>query len=209
MLETKTTLRFRSAWLCLAALFFATLPAFAQYSSGIDGTVTDSSGAVIPSAEVVLTNQDTQVKQTATSNAQGFVQILHLPPGRYTASVTAAGFTTWEQKDIDVEGTDIRTIYPKLSVGATQSTVEVTANSSAVETTSGTISRTLEQQTVSNAPLVGENLYASVATLAPGVTGLGGSFGGASGSGSQGTNSFNAEPGFQIIAAGQRQEDNE
>ena len=210
MRETKTVSNFRSVWLCLAALFLAaTMPAFAQYSSGIEGTITDSTGAVIPSAEVVVTNQDTQVKQSATSNAQGFVQILHLPPGRYTASVKAPGFTTWEQKDIDVEGTDIRSIYPKLSVGATQSTVEVTAAGSAVETTSGTISRTLDQQTVSTAPLVGENLYASVATLAPGVTGLGGSFGGASGSGSQGTNSFNAEPGFQIIAAGQRQEDNE
>ena len=82
-------------------------------------------------------------------------QAIHLPPGRYTAAVTAAGFTRWEQKNIDIEGTDIRTIYPKLTVGAAQSTVEVTANSSAVETTSGTISRTLEQQTVSNAPLVG------------------------------------------------------
>jgi hypothetical protein len=196
--------------LCFLALLVAgTICAHAQYSSGVEGTVTDQSGAVIPNAQVTLTNEDTQVKQSATSNAQGFVQILHLPPGRYQITVVAAGFTNWEQKDINIEGTDIRTVYPKLIVGATHSTVEVTANSSAVETTSGTISRTLEQQTVQSAPLVGENLYASVATLAPGVTGLGGSFGGASSSGSQGTNSFNAEPGFQIIGAGQRQEDNE
>ena len=210
MRETTSAVNFLAKALCLVALLIAaTAPAMAQYSSGVEGTVLDQSGAVIPSAQVTLTNQDTQVKQTATANAQGYVQILHLPPGRYTASVMASGFTTWQQRDIDIEGTDIRTIYPKLSVGATQSTVEVTANSSVVETTSGTISRTLEQQTVNNAPLVGENLYASVATLAPGVTGLGGSFGGASGSGSQGTNSFNAEPGFQIIGAGQRQEANE
>lgn len=193
----------------LALLFAVSLSAFAQYSSGVQGTVTDQSGAVVPSAEITLVNQDTQVQQTAVSNAQGFVQILHLAPGRYRARVMATGFSVWEQKDIDIEGTDIRSIYPKLAVGSTQSTVEVTANSSSVETTSGTISRVLEQQTVESAPLVGENLYASVATLAPGVTGLGGSFGGASGSGSQGTNSFNSEPGFQIIGAGQRQEANE
>ena len=210
MRETNVALHYLTKALRLVALFIAaTAPALAQYSSGIEGTVLDQSGAVIPLAQVTLINQDTQVKQMATANAQGYVQILHLPPGRYTASVTAGGFTTWQQRDIDIEGTDIRTIYPKLNVGATQSTVEVTANISSVETTSGTISRTLEQQTVNNAPLVGENLYASVATLAPGVTGLGGSFGGASGSGSQGTNSFNAEPGFQIIGAGQRQEANE
>jgi len=210
MRETKGVLFSWAKSLSLLALFFiVTLPALSQYSSGIEGTVTDQSGAVIPSAQVTITNQDTQVKQIAVSNTQGFVQILHLAPGRYHATVVATGFSTWEQKDIDIEGSDVRTMYPKLSVGAIQSTVEVTANSSAVETTSGTISRVLEQQTVESAPLVGENLYASVATLAPGVTGLGGSFGGASGSGSQGTNSFNAEPGFQIIGAGQRQEANE
>jgi hypothetical protein len=181
----------------------------AQYSSGIQGTVTDQSGAVIPNAQVTLTNEDTQVKQTATSNAEGFAQVLHIPPGRYEVTVVAAGFSSWQQNDINIEGADIRSIYPKLTVGTAHSTVQVSANNSAVETTSGTISRTLEQQTVQNAPLVGENLYASVATLAPGVTGLGGSFGGASSSGSQGTNSFNAEPGFQIIGAGQRQEANE
>jgi hypothetical protein len=90
-----------------------------------------------------------------------------------------------------------------------KSTVAVTAAGASVETTSGKISRTLEEQTVETAPRVGENLCASVATLAPGVTGLGTSFGGATGSGSQGTNSYNSEPGFQIIGAGQRQEANE
>jgi hypothetical protein len=195
--------------LCLAVLCLAAMPAHAQYSSGIEATIVDQNGAVIPSAQVMLTNQETHVQQTAVANGQGLVQITHLPPGRYQITVTATGFSSWQQNDIDIEGTDIRTVYPKLKPGATQSTVEVTANSSAVETTSGTVSRVLEQQTVQHAPLVGENLYASVATLAPGVTGLGGSFGGASSSGSQGTNSFNAEPGFQIIGAGQRQEANE
>jgi hypothetical protein len=210
MRETNLRLHFWVMALCFAALLVPGTPsARAQYSSGIEGTVTDQSGAVVPGAQVTLTNQDTQVTQSAASNSQGLVQILHLPPGRYQITVTAAGFGTWEQKGIDIEGTDIRTVYPKLNVGTTEARVEVTANSSAVETTSGTISRTLEQQTVESAPLVGENLYASVATLAPGVTGLGGSFGGASSSGSQGTNSFNAEPGFQIIGAGQRQESNE
>jgi hypothetical protein len=202
--------RFGVKLLCIVALLVAaSATARAQYSSGIEATVADQTGAVVTNAQVVLTNQDTQVSQSAMSNSVGFVRIIHLPPGRYKVRVTAAGFESWEQIDIDIEGTDIRTVYPKLSVGATTSTVEVSANGSAVETTSGTISRTLEQQTVENAPLVGENLYSSVATLAPGVTGLGGSFGGAASSGSQGTNSFNAEPAFQIIGAGQRQETTE
>lgn len=169
----------------------------------------DPSGAIIPAARITVTNQATEVKQTAVANAQGFVQLLHLAPGRYSVAVSAAGFSAWEQKDIDIEGTDIRSIYPMLTVGAAQETVQVVANAATVETTSGTISRTLEQQTVEAAPLVGEDLFASVTTLSPGVTGLGNSFGGGSIAGTEGTNSFNAEPGYQIIGAGQRQEDNE
>ncbi|HEY1807045.1 MAG TPA: carboxypeptidase-like regulatory domain-containing protein [Acidobacteriaceae bacterium] len=210
MRRTNSVLRvFARALSLFALLLIASVPAMAQYSSGLEGTVTDPSGAVVPSANVTVTNQATQVRQTAVANGQGFVQILHLPLGTYTVSVSASGFNTWVQRDIIVQGADVRTIYPSLVVGAAQSTVQVTANSASVETTSGTISRMLELQTVTNAPLVGQDLYASVATLAPGVSGLGGSSGGASSSGSQGTNSFNAEPGYQIIAAGQRQEDNE
>ena len=210
MQETTFYPRFlvRAAFL-LVLLMTGVLAAQAQYSSGINGSVLDQDGSVVPDAQVTLTNQDTEVKQNAAANTQGFLQILQIPPGHYRVTVTAAGFTTWEQKDIDIAGTDVRTIYPKLTIGSVQSTVSVTAGSAQIETTSGTISRTLEQKTVENAPLVGGNVYASVATLAPGVTGLGGSFGGAGSSGSQGTNSFNAESGFQIIGAGQRQEANE
>src|SRR5271168_3760359 len=96
----------RSFWLnatCLIALLTAvSLPMQAQYSSGIEGTVTDQSGAVVPDAQVVLTNQETQVTQTATANSQGLVRLLHLPPGRYAVSISAAGFSEWKQSDINV-----------------------------------------------------------------------------------------------------------
>src|ERR1700723_2578795 len=114
-------------WTFLALLIVGTAVARAQYSSGIKATVEDQTGALIINAQVTLTNQDTQVKQTAISNAQGFVQILQIPPGRYQVSVSAVGFTTWEEKDVDILGNDVRTIYPKLAVGSLQSTVQVTA----------------------------------------------------------------------------------
>ena len=209
MRNRNTSLSFASRISLAGVLIAFALPLSAQYSSGLEGTVMDQTGAIIPTAQVTVTNEATEVKQTGVANAQGFIQILHLPPGRYNISVSAPGFGTWVQKDIDVAGTDIRSIYPKLIVGAAKETVQVIANAAAVETTSGTISRTLEQQTVEAAPLVGEDLYASVTTLSPGITGLGDSFGGGSIAGTEGTNSFNAEPGYQIIGAGQRQEDNE
>ena len=183
--------------------------AFAQFQSGVEATVVDTTGAVIPNAEVQITNQSTSVTQKAVANGTGYVRILQLPPGTYRVEVRVAGFETWRQADIKVEGADVRTIYPKLTIGAQDQVVTVSAASQEVQTTSGNIGRTLETKTVQESALVGDNVYASVGTLAPGVTGLGDASGNISSAGSVGTNSFAAESGFQINAAGQRQEANE
>jgi hypothetical protein len=184
-------------------------PAFAQYASGIEGAVLDQTGAVVPGAQCSVINQDTQVEQTVISDAQGYVRILHLAPGKYRITITAPGFEKWVQSNVLVEGGARRAVYPTLKVGQNSATVEVRAETESLETTQGTVSRTLENQTVAAAPLVGGSLYASVATLAPGVTGLGDASGSIGSAGSQGTNSFNSEAGFQINAAGQRQDTNE
>jgi len=184
-------------------------PAFAQYASGIEGAVLDQTGAAVPGAQCSVVNQDTRVEQTVTSDAQGYVRILHLAPGKYRITITALGFEKWVQSNVLVEGGARRAVYPILKIGQSSSTIEVRAENESLETTQGTVSRTLEDQTVAAAPLVGGSLYASVATLAPGVTGLGDASGSIASAGSQGTNSFNSEAGFQINAAGQRQDTNE
>ena len=196
----------------LIAFLFAILAvsiASAQYTSGIEATVLDPSGAAVPGAECTVINQDTQVQQTVKADEEGNIRLHHLPLGKYRVEITAPGFQKWVQSDLVIEGHDVRTIYPKLVMGQQVSTIVVTAETEAVETTTGTMSRTLEQKTVQESPLVGQNLYASVATLAPGLTGLGDSSASIGAAGSIGTNSFNSEAGFQINAAGQRQEANE
>ncbi|WP_158792847.1 carboxypeptidase regulatory-like domain-containing protein [Granulicella sp. L60] len=192
----------------IASLLF-TRPVLAQFASGIEATVVDKTGAVIPGAQFTITNQNTQITEKATADGQGYVHILQLPPGVYRAKIERNGFTSWEQKDIRIEGHDVRTLYPKLDVGQQSMTVEVTADHETVQTTSGNIGRTLETQTVQESPLVGQDVLASVATLAPGVTGLGGAAGNIGSAGSVGTSSFTAEAGYQINAGGQRQEANE
>lgn len=194
-----------AALVCVMAIS----PAFAQFTSGVEATVVDQSGAVIAGAQAVVTNEATQLQQAAVSSSAGYVRIQQLPPGTYRIEVKAPGFESWVQKGVLLEGNQTRSFYPRLTVGKQLTTVEVVGETQTVETTKSSISHALEEQTITEAPLIGENLYASVATLAPGVSGTGGAFGGASSSGSQGTNSFSAEPGFQIIAAGQRQESNE
>lgn len=201
-------IKFHLLVLSVFVLIFAT-SAYAQFASGIEATVVDPTGASIPKAEVTITNDATHVTSTAVADDAGYVRILQLLPGDYTVEIRAAGFQTWRQSGVHIEGHDVRTIYPKLAIGATTESVNVSADVQQIETTKGNIGRTLEQQTVQESPMVGQNIYATVATLAPGVTGLGDASGNISAAGSVGTNSFNAEAGFQINAAGQRQETNE
>ncbi|HVC48030.1 MAG TPA: hypothetical protein VND90_12350 [Terracidiphilus sp.] len=78
-----------------------------------------------------------------------------------------------------------------------------------MQTDKSNTSREISEQTIDNAPLVGRNVYTSMIQLAPGVTGSGLPSGGALGSGSANNDSFEQEAGYQINAAGQRQEDNE
>jgi len=201
--------RFRMPLLVLGICLALVTVASAQYTSGIDATIVDPSGGGIANAQMTVINQDTQVKQTGSSDNRGYVQILHLPPGNYSTEIRAAGFNAWVQSGIAVAGNEIHTIYPKMSVGRLETTVQVQAETQTVETNRSAVGRSLEEQTIRNAPLVGENLYASVATLAPGITGSGLEGGGGAASGAQGTNSYSAEPAFQINVAGQRQEANE
>ena len=197
------------AFTMLALLLFFSAAGWAQYASGIEGTVLDESGAAIVGAQCTVTNQDTQVQQVVVSDPQGYVRIQHLAPGKYRIQIEASGFEKWVQSNVLVEGSAVRAVYPKLKVGQNVATVEVRAETENLETSQGTMSRTLEDQTVAESPLVGQNLYASVGSLAPGVTGLGDASGSIASAGSQGTNSFSTEAGFQINAAGQRQDANE
>jgi Carboxypeptidase regulatory-like domain len=187
------------------AMFFAGL-ACAQFNSGIEGTVNDSTQAGIPGAQVVLRNEGTQVTQRTTASESGFFRIADLPPGSYRLEVSRGGFKTWVQTNLVLQGSEVRTVYPVLAVGEQASIVEVTATANAIETSVSKVSRSVEEKTIAEVPMVGRNAYAAIVPLAPGITGSGQLFGSGA---ANATDSFQAEPGYQINAAGQRQEQNE
>src|SRR5882724_4447292 len=187
------------------AVCFA-LNASAQFNGSIEGTVTDATQAGVPDAQVVLIQEATQFTQRTTSSEGGFFRITQLPPGQYKLEVTRSGFKTWVQTNLVLAGGEARTVYPMLAVGEQVAKVEVTAAIGAIETSTSNVSRSVEEKTLSEVPMVGRNAYAAIAALAPGVTGSGQLF--ASGA-AFGTDSFQGEPGYQINAAGQRQEQNE
>ena len=181
-------------------------PALAQFNSSVEGTVTDATAAGVPGSAVVLVNEGTEVTQRAATSGTGFFRITELPPGSYRLEVSHPGFKTWAQTNLVLQGSETRTVYPILAVGEQSVKVEVTAAVSAIETSSSKVSRSVETTTIAEVPMIGRNAYAAIAPLAPGVTGSGQLFGSGA---ANAQDSFQSEPGYQINAAGQRQEANE
>ncbi len=200
------------AILCVLFIPFLSVfavPACAQFNSGFTGVVTEQSEAAVAGAKVVVTNQDTHVSRYAITTDSGDFRITSLPGGTYTIEVEAQGFKQWVQKDVVLESNEVKTLHPTLGLSTQTTTVEVTGAVASVETDKSNTSLELSEASIHDAPLLGRNVYTSMIELAPGVTGSGLPSGGALGSGSANNDSFEQEAGYQINAAGQRQENNE
>ena len=155
----------------LLALATGASPLFAQVkSSAITGTVTDTTGAVVPNATVTVLEQETNVSTTAQSNSQGEYNVPYLPIGHYTLSVTANGFESYRKTDINLaSATTLRADVP-LAIGSTTVSIDVKANAIAVQTENATVSSAVSSETITTLPNIsGNSLY--FATLESGVTG--------------------------------------
>lgn len=185
------------------------VPARAQFNSGFTGVVVEQTGAVVAGAKVTVTNQATQVSHLSTTTSTGDFRVPSLAGGVYTINVEAPGFKRWTQKDVTLESNQVETLHPSLALTTEQVEVSVSGGVAAVETDRSETSREISENVINNAPLLGRNVYTSMIELAPGVTGSGLPSGGALGSGSNNNDSFEQEQGYQLNAAGQRQENNE
>src|SRR5579875_1753209 len=97
-------------------------------TASLGGTVTDASGAVVPGANIVLTNEASHDQRTSQSNGAGVFSFSAVPTGDYDIQISAQGFSTFQQKAIHLDPGDQRTIRDiKLAVGAATQTVEVTS----------------------------------------------------------------------------------
>src|SRR5438105_2041041 len=106
-----------SVMFALIALACVTANAQAAYGN-IIGTVTDSSGAAVPNAQVTVTDLGKGVTRTATTNASGYYSVNNLTPGSYKVSVTAEKFKTFVQQSMPVIVGTSTTLNPRLQVGA-------------------------------------------------------------------------------------------
>jgi hypothetical protein len=143
--------------------------AHAQTDTGrVTGTVTDTTGAIIPGATVTLTNKDTSAVQTLTSNDQGFFSFAGVPRGNYTVDASKDGFSKLEQNFV-LQVSQVQTIEFHMQVGGSNTTVEVTDAAPLVDLATSSIGEVVEGRQVTELPLNGRN-FTQLALLTPGVT---------------------------------------
>ncbi len=140
-----------------------------QFTGTLQGAVHDSTGAVVAGAEVVIANQNTNVTINMISGGNGHYIAPQLPPGVYKITVRKSGFKTTTIADIKLDVQQIREADVTLDIGQTTETVSVSASgTAAIETTSSTVSQTIENKRIVDLPLNGRNPF-TLATLTPGV----------------------------------------
>jgi hypothetical protein len=165
-----------SSWiwvLALAVLFSVTgsKQVWAQQSTGeVLGTVTDPTGAVVPNATATLTNTDTNDVKTVTTGGSGAFDFSNLNPGNYKLVVSGPGFSTADSGAITVSAGDRRRLDTQMKLGASTTTVEVTAAATAaLQTDSSTMQNTIGTESVASLPLNGRN-YVNLVQITPGAT---------------------------------------
>jgi len=132
------------------------------------GTVSDSTGAVIPNAQVTAINVDTNLKHTVQSNGDGAYRLEFLPVGNYKLEVSASGFKAYTRTGIELTVAQIAQADVMMQIGKTGETVEVTDALPLINVTNPEIGRTVQPQEIAALPLVNRNIY-TLLTLTPGV----------------------------------------
>jgi len=144
--------------------------------AAITGTIKDSSGAVVPGAQVTVTNAGDDIDASTTTNAMGVYSALNLPIGRYRLACSKEGFKKYERSDINLTISQVAEIDAVLIIGPSTETVAVTRDAPLLQTQTSTISTNLGNAAISELPLNvqgGRNLAAFMFAYVPGVEGTG------------------------------------
>ena len=107
----------------------------AQVGTGtITGRITDSTGAVVPNAQVTVVQPETNFKFDSATNNEGLFRVQSLQPGAYNVTIRAQGFKTFNQSGLQLRTGDVLPVDAVLEVGSTSESVNVTAQSPLLET---------------------------------------------------------------------------
>lgn len=213
MFLSRLSIRVVMLMVCAA---FLVLSAHAQYRAGIQGTVTDSSGAAVKGAKVTILNQETNASQDAMTGDTGFYSVGRLTPGLYTVTVSFTGFKTKVTKNVQVTAEATSGIDLVLDAGAVSEQVVVTGETlGQLQTEDASLTGTITKQQINDLPQFRGDPF-ELLRLTPGVFGTGAraADGGSSnlpgynGPGGSGRGVFQVENAVQVSANGSRVEAN-
>jgi uncharacterized surface anchored protein len=160
----------RRLFVSLVVLLFTAHLAAQTFRGSIQGTVTDSSGAAISSAQVKVVSAETGLTRTVTTSDDGNYSASELPPGLYSITFTKAGFRTATLKGVDVSVSTTARANISLTPGEVKESVEVNADVPLVETSSNSMGGTIEGKEASELPVNGRD-FTKLLVLVPGATG--------------------------------------
>jgi hypothetical protein len=126
-----------------------------EFRATLNGRVTDSQGAVVPGAKIIVVNQESQARTETVSGADGFYNIPFLAPGAYSITVESPSFKRYVRDGVHLSLNDRVTVDVALEVGAVSEQINVTAEASLVQTATASTGEVLESRQVSDLPLAG------------------------------------------------------
>ncbi len=174
-------LKIASAFLLATGLLLTQPRAFAQLDTGaVTGVVTDTTGAIVPSASVTITNTGTGFAAKTKTDSTGVYTFAPIRIGNYTITASAPGFQTTKQENVTVEVQERLSVNLALKPGEVTQTVTVTSAPPLLQTQSGSVGQVMTAQTINHVPLNGRN-WVYIAQLSAGTTPSEGSRGGGKG----------------------------
>ncbi|MGA1369809.1 MAG: carboxypeptidase regulatory-like domain-containing protein, partial [Blastocatellia bacterium] len=157
----------------VSLLFFLLLtgvggPIFGQ-TAQVTGRITDAAGAVLPAAQVTITNQRTGLIRESVSNNEGNYTLPLLPPGEYRLVVRKEGFKPTVRPNIVLNLEQVARFDVSLETGAVTETVTITSSGPVLERETTSVGQVVENKTIVTLPLNGRN-YSQLVALMPGAT---------------------------------------
>jgi Carboxypeptidase regulatory-like domain len=152
----------------VTALVAATAGAQSTTQGAVSGTVLDSTGAAIPNALIVIHNDATGAEQTVTAGSAGTFRAPQLSPGTYTVTISAPGFATTKEAQVQVLVNEVTELNPKLTTGETTQAVEVTATTPVIQFESPAFGGHLDNKEIESIP-INNRRWSTLALTTPGV----------------------------------------
>ncbi len=153
----------------IICLFIFAGSLYAQdFRGAVSGTITDSTGAVLPGVTVTVTNTETNVAATTVTDARGAYQVRYLNAGTYNVQAQLEGLQTVQRKGISVRVGDTVPIDFKMEQGAVSEVMVVTASAPVIDTTTGVTGAVIDSNQIEQLPL-GDGTAYMLTRLAPGV----------------------------------------